>query len=75
MEIKGTLYIFATFLFSYLYLHIRFAAGNLTEYILHLAHEIDPKRRNELGLGQHPYAVVLTCSDSRVSPELIFVCH
>lgn len=50
----------------------RFASGNLTEYFLHLAHEIDPERRKELGLGQHPFAVILTCSDSRVAPELIF---
>ncbi len=26
----------------------------------------------ELSKGQHPYAVVVTCSDSRVSPEIIF---
>jgi carbonic anhydrase len=30
------------------------------------------KRRTELMAGQHPWATVLTCSDSRVSPELIF---
>ncbi|WP_248304860.1 carbonic anhydrase [Devosia sp. FKR38] len=29
-------------------------------------------RRAEVALGQHPYAVILTCSDSRVTPELIF---
>ncbi|GAB2652269.1 carbonic anhydrase [Flavihumibacter cheonanensis] len=29
-------------------------------------------RRKELTKGQHPYAVVVTCSDSRVSPELVF---
>jgi carbonic anhydrase len=28
--------------------------------------------RKELVKGQHPYAIVLTCSDSRVSPELLF---
>jgi len=50
----------------------RFASGNITEYILHLAHEVSPARRQELGLGQHPFVVILTCSDSRVSPELIF---
>lgn len=26
----------------------------------------------ELSKGQHPYAVVVTCSDSRVAPEIIF---
>jgi len=29
-------------------------------------------RRRELTGGQHPYATVVTCSDSRVPPELIF---
>lgn len=32
----------------------------------------DPKRRNELTVAQHPFAVVLSCADSRVVPELIF---
>jgi carbonic anhydrase len=30
------------------------------------------KRRLELVEGQHPFAVVVTCADSRVPPELIF---
>ena len=35
--------------------------------------DISPARRRETALhGQHPYAVVLTCSDSRVPPEHIF---
>ncbi|MBL7770394.1 MAG: carbonic anhydrase [Flavipsychrobacter sp.] len=29
-------------------------------------------RRKELTKAQHPFAVVVTCSDSRVSPELVF---
>src|SRR5262249_52462984 len=29
-------------------------------------------RRAELAKAQHPFAVVLACADSRVSPELIF---
>ena len=29
-------------------------------------------RRTEVAGGQHPYAVILTCSDSRVPPELVF---
>jgi carbonic anhydrase len=31
-----------------------------------------PARRAELAKGQAPFAIVLTCSDSRVSPEMIF---
>ena len=33
---------------------------------------IDSSLRIELSKAQHPKAVILTCSDSRVSPELIF---
>ena len=29
-------------------------------------------RRKELSMGQHPSAIVVTCSDSRVPPEIIF---
>lgn len=28
--------------------------------------------RKELAKGQHPYAVVVACSDSRVAPEIVF---
>lgn len=30
------------------------------------------ERRAKLVVGQHPFAVILSCSDSRVPPELIF---
>lgn len=30
------------------------------------------QRRKELLIGQHPFAVILGCSDSRVPPEIIF---
>ena len=33
---------------------------------------LDSKRRAELIGGQSPFAVILSCSDSRVPPELIF---
>src|SRR6185503_6013411 len=32
----------------------------------------DPGRRTELATSQHPFAVILACSDSRVGPELLF---
>lgn len=32
----------------------------------------DPDRRHETVGGQHPFAVILSCADSRVVPELIF---
>ena len=34
--------------------------------------EIGEKRRRELARGQHPFAIVLSCSDSSVPPEMIF---
>jgi len=32
----------------------------------------DPLIRKEVALGQHPYAIILACSDSRVPPEILF---
>ncbi len=34
--------------------------------------DISPERRASLAGGQNPFAVVLSCSDSRVAPEMIF---
>ncbi len=44
----------------------RFARG------LALRPHADADRRRELAKGQAPFAVVVTCSDSRLSPELIY---
>jgi carbonic anhydrase len=32
----------------------------------------DPAARSKLATGQKPFAIVLTCSDSRVPPEMVF---
>ena len=36
------------------------------------APNVGAERRRELAKGQHPFAIVLTCADSRVPPEYIF---
>src|SRR3954452_8948435 len=48
-------------------------AGN-HRYVLHKQQCPDQSwaRRKELETGQHPFAVILGCADSRVSPELLF---
>ena len=51
----------------------RLMAGN-QRYVQHKEQHPDqsPARRKELGSEQHPFAVILGCADSRVSPELLF---
>jgi carbonic anhydrase len=46
--------------------HARFLAEKATPQV------VDAKLRAQLAKGQAPFAVVLACADSRVSPELIF---
>src|SRR5215471_2492892 len=43
----------------------RFVAGK------HQSQELVPLRK-KLAAGQHPNVIVLSCSDSRVAPELVF---
>ena len=51
----------------------RLMMGN-QRYVRHKEQHPDQSlaRRKELEAGQHPFAVVLSCSDSRVPPELLF---
>ncbi|MCE9544400.1 MAG: carbonic anhydrase [Planctomycetia bacterium] len=44
----------------------RFVANNLREA------KLDSKQRVDMAQSQRPIAVVLTCSDSRAAPELVF---
>ena len=46
--------------------NLRYAEGNASHPHQSL------ERRAELVSGQHPFAVILGCSDSRIPPELIF---
>lgn len=47
--------------------------GNKRFVELHQKHpDESSKRRKEMLKGQHPFVIVLSCSDSRVPPELIF---
>lgn len=45
----------------------RYVAGKLTNGAL-----CDAKSRTSLATSQKPFAIILTCSDSRVPPELVF---
>lgn len=47
--------------------------GNERFVQMHLKHPDATKtRRTELTKGQHPFAIVITCSDSRVPAEIVF---
>jgi carbonic anhydrase len=44
----------------------RFVSGKLAQK------DVCDPRRKELVSGQHPFAIVVACSDSRVAPEIVF---
>ncbi|MGI6453910.1 MAG: carbonic anhydrase [Syntrophomonadaceae bacterium] len=45
----------------------RFVAGNLVPRT-----DLEARRKDLFAKGQKPFAVILTCSDSRVPPEILF---
>lgn len=51
----------------------RLMAGNARYVAARATHpNSDAARRRLVAAGQHPFAVVLACADSRVAPELVF---
>src|SRR5262245_28693357 len=54
----------------------KYMAANSYEHAgaipLRMTNEQAAKRRAELAKSQHPFAIILSCSDSRVPPELVF---
>lgn len=51
----------------------RLVEGNQRFVAMKLAHpDLSVERRVEVAKGQHPSAIILTCADSRVPPELVF---
>lgn len=51
----------------------RLKEGNQRYVTMHLKHpDQTKKKREELTKGQHPFATILSCSDSRVPSEIIF---
>lgn len=46
--------------------NVRFAKGKMLQL------RRDQARRDETAKGQHPFVTVLTCSDSRLPPEIVF---
>ena len=51
----------------------RLTAGNARFVAGRVEHpRQDPQRRLVVADGQHPFATILTCSDSRLAPEVIF---
>jgi len=50
----------------------RFLKGDITGFLGHINKEVSSGIRQKLTEGQKPYVTIVTCSDSRVAPELLF---
>jgi carbonic anhydrase len=50
----------------------RLASGNARYTHDHLKTKNFTEERHALAKGQHPYAIVIACADSRVAPEIMF---
>jgi carbonic anhydrase len=50
----------------------RLKKGNETFVAGPAAANVSAERRQEVAKGQHPFAIILTCADSRLAPEHIF---
>jgi carbonic anhydrase len=51
----------------------KLAEGNKRYTLSKLSHQNQTtERRSEIAGGQHPFAAILSCADSRVPPEIIF---
>ena len=52
---------------------LRLKDGNKRFVHMHLKHpDVSKRRLHDIEFSQHPFVTMLSCSDSRVSPELIF---
>jgi carbonic anhydrase len=51
----------------------RLVQGNRRYLFARMSHPVsNEERRREIAAGQHPFAVILGCADSRVPPEILF---
>ena len=52
--------------------NLNYINGDVYSFVTHFAREISYEVRKQLSNEQKPFCVVITCTDSRIAPELIF---